>query len=76
MRERTDRELSQWTSLNGLSRVDCLLPVPDCQRVGGISEYWVFCGQSYRRISIADGSGHPDRLVDGDRTCDNWASLS
>ncbi|MFE5582210.1 Dyp-type peroxidase [Kitasatospora sp. NPDC056531] len=76
VRERTDRELSQWTSLNGLSRVDCFLPVPDRQRVNGSSEYWVFCGQSYRRISIADGSGHPDRLVDGDRTCDNWASLS
>ncbi|MBD0688674.1 Dyp-type peroxidase [Streptomyces sp. CBMA123] len=75
VRERTDRELSQWGSLNGLSRVDCFLPVPDRQRVGGNNEFWVFCGQSYRRISIADGSGHPDRLVDGDRTCDNWASL-
>ncbi|MFD7454520.1 Dyp-type peroxidase [Kitasatospora sp. NPDC059827] len=75
VRERTDRELSQWSSLNGLSRVDCFLPVPDRQRVSGSSEFWVFCGQSYRRISIADGSGHPDRLVDGDRTCDNWASL-
>ncbi|MDH6705360.1 Dyp-type peroxidase family [Kitasatospora sp. MAA19] len=75
VRERTDREISQWGSLNGLSRVDCFLPVPDCQRVGGQSEYWAFCGQSYRRISIADGSGHPDRLVSGDRSCDAWASL-
>ncbi|MER7754270.1 Dyp-type peroxidase [Kitasatospora sp. NPDC097643] len=73
--ERTDRELSQWGSLNGLSRVDCFLPVPDRQRVGGLSEFWVFSGQSYRRISVADGSGHPDRLVAGDRSCDAWASL-
>ncbi|MFD0401855.1 Dyp-type peroxidase [Kitasatospora sp. NPDC127121] len=73
--ERTDRELSQWGSLNGLSRVDCFLPVPDCQRVGGRSEFWCFSGQSYRRISIADGSGHPDRLVSGDRSCDAWSSL-
>ncbi|MER7581704.1 Dyp-type peroxidase [Kitasatospora sp. NPDC097691] len=76
VRERTDRELSQWSSLNGLNRVDCFLPVPDCQRVGGNSEYWVFSGQNYRRISIADGSGHPDRLVAADRSCDAWASLS
>ncbi|MFI6155907.1 Dyp-type peroxidase [Kitasatospora sp. NPDC051170] len=75
VRERTDRELSQWSSLSGLSRVDCFLPVPDRQPPGGTCEYWVFCGQSYRRISIAAGSGHPDRLVDGDRTCDNWSSL-
>ncbi|MBV6695975.1 Dyp-type peroxidase [Kitasatospora aureofaciens] len=73
--ERTDREISQWGSLNGLNRVDCFLPVPDQQRVGGKSEYWAFSGQNYRRISIADGSGHPDQLVSGDRSCDAWASL-
>ncbi|MEU6232457.1 Dyp-type peroxidase [Kitasatospora sp. NPDC047058] len=75
VRERTDRELSQWGSLNGLDRVDCFLPVPDCQRVGGQSEFWVFSGQRYRRITVADGSGHPDRQVAGDRSCDAWASL-
>ncbi|MEU9041330.1 MULTISPECIES: Dyp-type peroxidase [unclassified Kitasatospora] len=76
VRERTDRELSQWGSLSGLDRVDCFLPVPDQQRVGGNSEYWVFSGQKYRRISISDGSGHPDRLVSADRSCDGWSSLS
>ncbi|MFJ8624222.1 Dyp-type peroxidase [Kitasatospora sp. NPDC093550] len=76
VRERTDRELSQWSSLSGLNRVDCFLPVPDQQRVGGNSEYWVFSGQNYRRISVSDGSGHPDRLVAADRSCDAWASLS
>ncbi|MQS12077.1 Dyp-type peroxidase [Streptomyces kaniharaensis] len=76
VRERTDRELSPWGSLNGLNRVDCFLAVPDCQRVGGRSDYWVFSGQNYRRISIADGGNHPDQLVFGDRSCDAWASLS
>ncbi|MGW2539713.1 Dyp-type peroxidase [Kitasatospora sp. NPDC001574] len=74
--ERTDRELSQWGSLNGVGKVDCFLPVPDQQRVGGKSEYWVFHGDTYRRISVADGSGHPDRLVGGDRSCSGWNSLS
>ncbi|MEV6973892.1 Dyp-type peroxidase [Kitasatospora sp. NPDC093806] len=74
--ERTDRELSQWGSLTDVAKVDCFLPVPDCQRTGGKSEYWVFHGDTYRRISVADGSGHPDRLVGGARSCAAWNSLS
>ncbi|MFI6843656.1 Dyp-type peroxidase [Kitasatospora sp. NPDC050467] len=73
--ERTDRELSQWGSLNGVSAVNCFLPVPDCRRVDGKSEYWVFHGENYRRISVSDGSGHPDRQIAGDRSCDAWNSL-
>ncbi|MEV0531755.1 Dyp-type peroxidase [Kitasatospora sp. NPDC050463] len=74
--ERTDRELSQWGSLGGITKVDCFLPVPDCQRVGGKSEYWVFHGEDYRRISVADGSGHPDRKLTDDRSCSAWNSLA
>ncbi|MFE2176914.1 Dyp-type peroxidase [Kitasatospora sp. NPDC059462] len=74
--ERSDRELSQWGSLNGVTAVNCFLPVPDAQRTGGKSEYWVFHGDSYRRISVADGSGHPDRLVSGPRSCSAWNSLT
>ncbi|MFE3505218.1 hypothetical protein [Kitasatospora sp. NPDC059160] len=72
-----DMSVGRWypSVVTGADGRDCFLPVPDRQRVSGSSEFWVFCGQSYRRISVADGSGHPDRLVDGDRTCDNWASL-
>ncbi|MFF2661590.1 Dyp-type peroxidase [Kitasatospora sp. NPDC058032] len=73
--ERGDRELSQWGSLDGVAAVDCFLPVPDAQRIGGRSEYWVFHGDSYRRISVADGSGHPDRLVGGSRSVSAWNSL-
>ncbi|MEU1508520.1 Dyp-type peroxidase [Kitasatospora sp. NPDC005748] len=73
--ERTDRELSRWSSLDGITEVDCFLPVPDVQRVGGRSEYWVFHGENYRKISVADGSGHPDRKIADDRSCDGWASL-
>ncbi|MGW4895682.1 Dyp-type peroxidase [Kitasatospora sp. NPDC004240] len=73
--ERSDRELTQWGSLGGVRQVDCFLPVPDRQRVGGASEYWVFHGESYRRISVADGGGHPDRQVHPDRSCSTWTSL-
>ncbi|MFF2038970.1 Dyp-type peroxidase [Kitasatospora sp. NPDC058170] len=73
--ERSDRELTQWGSLGGIAGVDCFLPVPDCQRVGGKSEFWVFHGEDYRRISVSDGSGHPDRQVAGDRACSSWSSL-
>ncbi|MFF7457346.1 Dyp-type peroxidase [Kitasatospora sp. NPDC008115] len=74
--ERSDRELSQWGSLNGTTAVNCFLPVPDSQRTGGRSEYWVFHGDTYRKISVADGSGHPDRLVGGPRSCSGWNSLN
>ncbi|MGW6918429.1 Dyp-type peroxidase [Kitasatospora sp. NPDC054939] len=73
--ERSDRELTQWGSLNGVRKVDCFLPVPDRQRTGGVSEYWVFHGENYRRISVADGSGHPDRQLHADRSCSAWNSL-
>ncbi|MFC8454257.1 Dyp-type peroxidase [Kitasatospora sp. NPDC057223] len=74
--ERSDRELTRWESLNGVSRVDAFLPVPDQQRVLGLSEFWVFHQDRYRRISVADGASHTDRLVEGDRPVTGLASLA
>ncbi|MFI6443688.1 Dyp-type peroxidase [Kitasatospora sp. NPDC050543] len=73
--ERSDRELSMWVSLNGVTRVDACLAVPDQQRVSGLSEYWIFHRDQYRKISVADGAGHQDRLVTGDRAVSGWESL-
>ncbi|MFE2916347.1 Dyp-type peroxidase [Kitasatospora indigofera] len=74
--ERSDRELTAWASLEGVTRVDSFLAVPDRQRVGGKSEFWVFHQDRYRRISVADGSGHPDRLEQADRGSGGWTSLA
>ncbi|MCX5213110.1 Dyp-type peroxidase [Kitasatospora sp. NBC_00240] len=74
--ERSDRELSAWVSLEGVTRVDSFLAVPDRQRTGGKSEFWVFHQDRYRRISVADGSGHPDRLEQADRSAGSWTSLA
>ena len=74
--ERSDRELTRWESLNGVTRVDACLPVPDRQRVLGLSEFWIFHQDRFRRISIADGGAHTDRLVADDRPVSTWASLA
>lgn len=74
--EREDWDLTAWPSLGGIRRVDCFVPVPDRQRVAGQSQYWVFHGENYRRISVADGIGHPDTQILRDRSCSAWASLS
>ncbi len=74
--ERGDRSLDLWPSLAGISRVDEFLAVPDGQRVDGLSLFWVFHQDKYRIISIADGHGHPDRIVVEDRPITLWTSLT
>ncbi|WP_254706331.1 Dyp-type peroxidase [Streptomyces lunaelactis] len=75
-----DRQLSAWASFSGIESVDAFLPVPDMQRVGGKSYYWVFHTmmgrQVYRLISVADGAMHQDALERGDRGLDLWRSLA
>lgn len=83
--EMPDRGLDQWRSLKNVTRVDAVLPVPDRQRVGGESRYWVFhtvtaadgrSRQVYRMISIADGDQHTDTQVREDAELGQWASLA
>ncbi|WP_052442818.1 Dyp-type peroxidase [Streptacidiphilus neutrinimicus] len=82
--EVADRGLDLWRSLAGVSRVDAVLPVPDMQRVGGVSWYWVFhtvaAGgrerQVYRLVSIADGDRHTDTRLRDDAGLDLWPSLT
>ncbi|WP_206671027.1 Dyp-type peroxidase [Streptomyces sp. CB01881] len=78
-KERDDRDLTAWPSLQGVERVDCFLPVPDQQRVNGKSWYWVFHTtgghQLYRLVSVADGSAHTDTWERADWDLTAWASL-
>lgn len=72
-------DLAGWPALVDVRRVDAVLPIPDMQRVGGKSWYWVFHstdgGQMYRIISIADGERHTSKLEVRDRGLDKWRSL-
>ncbi|MFE1879818.1 Dyp-type peroxidase [Streptomyces diastatochromogenes] len=70
--ERGDRELTKWTSLQGVGKVDDFLYVPGRFRVGGQSWCWVLHEQQYRVISIADGAGHPDTRVRDSRPNAPW----
>lgn len=83
--EEPDREIGRFRSLAGVARVDAVLPVPDRQRVGGESRYWVFhtadaggggARQLWRTISIADGPQHEDTKVDSDSELNRWGSLA
>ncbi|WP_052434308.1 Dyp-type peroxidase [Streptacidiphilus melanogenes] len=82
--EVADRGLDQWRSLTGVSHVDAVLPVPDMQRVGGASWYWVFhtvaAGgrerQVHRMISVADGDRHTDTRIRDDAGLNLWPSLA
>ncbi|MEY9936634.1 Dyp-type peroxidase [Streptacidiphilus sp. MAP5-3] len=82
--EVADRELTPWRSFSGVAHVDAVLPVPDQQRVGGKSGYWVFHTvtgtdgrerQVYRMITITDGPRRADELVRSDRELTLWESL-
>lgn len=73
--EVADRRISEWGSFAGIARVTTILPVPDRQRVDGLSSYWVFHRDRYRMITIADGNAHTDRIVVPDRSIALWKSL-
>ncbi|GAA2841471.1 hypothetical protein GCM10010441_76990 [Kitasatospora paracochleata] len=71
-----DRRISEWDSFAGITRITEILPVPDRQRVDGVSAYWVFHGDDYRIVTVDDGSAHEDRIVVGDRPVTRWNSLA
>ncbi|MEV8099520.1 Dyp-type peroxidase [Kitasatospora sp. NPDC085879] len=71
-----DQRISEWDCFANISRITTILPVPDMQRINGISTYWVFHRDQYRIVSIADGSEHQDRIVVPDRGVTLWKSLS
>ncbi|GAA1961023.1 Dyp-type peroxidase [Kitasatospora viridis] len=77
--EKPDRPIADWDSFAGVTRLDCLLPFPDGQNVGGKSTYWLFHAgpdrQRYRVVSIADGNAHTDELVRVDGDLSLWRSL-
>ncbi|UXY30580.1 Dyp-type peroxidase [Streptomyces sp. HUAS TT20] len=69
---RTDRDLTQWTSLRGVTKIDALHFVPGKYRMNGQTWTWVFHDRQYRLISIADGFGHADTLLREDRPNTAW----
>ncbi|MGW0767362.1 Dyp-type peroxidase [Streptomyces sp. NPDC002676] len=71
--DRGDRDLSKWTSLAGVTKVDAFQFVLGKYRTGGKTWCWVLHdGGQYRTISIADGAGHPDTLVRDSRPDTPW----
>jgi Dyp-type peroxidase family len=83
--ETTDRvqrpagAIAAWPALRDVTKVDAILPIPDLQRNGGKSHYWVFHTvrnkQVYRIISITGGT-HTSALEVADRNLDMWTSLA
>ncbi|MFF4543724.1 Dyp-type peroxidase [Streptomyces sp. NPDC001406] len=69
---RGDRDLTQWTSLRGITEVDAFHFVPGKYRMNGQTWTWVFHDRRYRLISIADGFGHADTLLREDRPNTAW----
>ncbi len=60
------KPLSGWSSLSGFSRVDAVMQTPDDR-----NQYWVFSGDRYVQIEVADG-GHGDKRVLGPRPLSDW----
>ncbi|MEU3302241.1 protein kinase [Streptomyces sp. NPDC006678] len=63
------RPLSNWPSLSGFRRVDAVMQTPDDP-----NRYWVFSGNQYVRIEVADDT-HADKRVADPRPLSNWPSL-
>ncbi|MFJ5709437.1 hypothetical protein [Streptomyces sp. NPDC093105] len=55
---------------------DAFLPIPDMQRINGLSLFWVFHQDAYRIIVIRDGRGHEDQITVEDRPLTLWTSLT
>ncbi|MGW4694331.1 Dyp-type peroxidase [Kitasatospora cineracea] len=71
--QRDDRQLSQWRSLEGVTRVDAFLPVPGKDDPGGGQHwYWVFHQDKYRVIMVDHGGNHQDDLLREDRPTAVW----
>lgn len=79
-----DRPISQCPALVGLPALDTIWPVPDRQRIGPLdggegteptSEFWVFSGDRYRKISIEDGPAHTNRALGEDHPIRDWSAL-
>lgn len=60
-----------WPSLADFGHVDSAVPVPDKH-----GQYWVFSGDQYRRIALADGEPHKDTVVNSGSITQDWPSLS
>ncbi|MGK5730555.1 hypothetical protein, partial [Streptomyces sp. URMC 124] len=64
------RPLTNWTSLEGLTgtpqRIDAVMQTPDNR-----NQYWIFSGNQYALIEVADGT-RSDKQVRGPRSLSDW----
>ncbi|MFG2904351.1 hypothetical protein ACGF13_04710 [Kitasatospora sp. NPDC048286] len=60
-----------WPSLSDFSSVDAVMKVPD-----GSNEYWVFSGDRFVRINVANGEGHPDTKTYGPAPLSEWTCIA
>ncbi|MFE7591432.1 hypothetical protein ACFU6K_18700 [Kitasatospora sp. NPDC057512] len=60
-----------WPSLSDFTTVDAVMKVPD-----GSNEYWVFSGDRFVRINVADGEPHEDKKTYGPGPLSEWKSLT
>ncbi|MBH1936634.1 Dyp-type peroxidase [Streptomyces sp. AV19] len=73
--------LSAWPALEGVAQLDTVLPIPDEQRSGGKSAYWVFHtlngSQYYRYITIKDSAPYTTAKAGDDQMMVfKWSSLN
>ncbi|MEU1636863.1 hypothetical protein [Nonomuraea sp. NPDC005701] len=61
----------EWPSLQGFDHVDAVIPVPNEH-----SQFWVFSGNQWVRISVTGGEPHTDTVVLGPGGFDQWPSLA
>lgn len=72
--------LSTWPALEGVTRIDAVLPIPDAQGVNGSSSFWLFHtvngNQVYRNISVPDTAPHTSRALGEDKPLSRWTSMT
>jgi Dyp-type peroxidase family len=71
-KERDDRPLSAWSSLEGVTGIDAFHPIPGRHNVRGESRFWAFHGDRFRVIGIARAPHHTDTLIHDDRPTNAW----
>ncbi|MEV7360288.1 hypothetical protein [Kitasatospora sp. NPDC091276] len=60
-----------WPSLSDFAKIDAVMKVPD-----GSNEYWVFSGDRFVRINVANGEPHTDTRTYGPAPLSEWEGLT
>ncbi|MFJ8476195.1 hypothetical protein [Kitasatospora sp. NPDC094011] len=60
-----------WPSLADFSSIDTVMKVPDSS-----NEYWVFSGNQFVRINVANGEPHKDTKTYGPGPLNEWPCIT